>query len=299
MASRRILPKQFFAMAKPRGALIVILVSLIFVFLERNNDNILTNVRATIRSLSLPIVQAAYSPIQYVGSALSDAQSLVGLRGVLAELQRNYQEALAWKVRSQQLIAENHFLRQQLNYKPADMIEFITGRVTFTTGHPHQRSMIINVGTLHGVAKNDPVVAGGVVIGRIIETDQTSSRVLLIHDNSLRIPVITKQSQIQGIVSGYSLSELKLLHVINPDKIKVGEAVYTTGKGGLYAANLYVGKISRIHANVIYVKSGIRVDDIDFVFVLKQQSQAGQTAAVAPDEVAKPTDSQEVSHAHT
>lgn len=298
MASRRILPKQFFAMAKPRGALIVILVSLVFVFLERNNGNILKSVRGTIHSLSLPIVQTAYSPFQYMGAIVTDAQSLVGLRSVLAELQRNYQEALAWKVRSQQLLAENHFLRQQLNYKPAGMLDFITGRVIFTTGHPHQRSMIINVGTSHGVAKNDPVVAGGVVVGRIIETDKNSSRVLLIHDSSLRIPVITKESQIQGIVVGYSLSELKLMHVINPDKIKIGEAIYTTGRGGLYAANLYVGKVSRIHANVIYVMSGIRVDDIDFVFVLKQQTGSeSDTKDMASGIETVPQ--QEVSHAHT
>lgn len=277
MASRRILSKQILSLARPRKAVIIIVCSLFLVFLERNNENILKGVRTTVHNLSLPLIEATYAPFGYLGSLFLQTKSLFEIKQEAKDLQKSYQEALSWKMKSQQLMAENHSLRQQLQYKPQNAIEFVSGRVLFTTGHPHQRSLIINIGKAQGIRKNDPVMSKDAIIGRIIQRGAHSSRVLFITDNSSRIPVITKETQIQGIASGFSQGKLKLMHVLSADKVKVGEPIYTTGKGGIFPDNILIGHIDKLEGNVIYVEPAVRMNDVDFVFVLKQRE--GNTPA--------------------
>ena len=67
---------------------------------------------------------------------------------------------------------------------------------------PYLKSIIINRGSKSGVLKGMPVLDKENLIGRVVETNYLSSRVLLLNDLNSRIPVTFGKDGVQAILKG-------------------------------------------------------------------------------------------------
>ena len=77
------------------------------------------------------------------------------------------------------------------------------------------------------------VMHGNNFIGRIVDVNFFSSRVLLISDLNSKIPVLIEPQGYQAIMSGNGSDTPSLDYLPDNHKIKDGDKVYTSGREGL------------------------------------------------------------------
>lgn len=248
--------------------LMLILVSFVFIFLEKNNPIILSGFRHQLVQGSLPVLNFFYQPFAQAAQLPSKVSKHLTLRDKLREYKRKNKRLLRTNARLSTQLTELRVLSKKLKYKPTTLKLRHTSRVVFTTGQPYQHSLVIRGGAKQGIKMNSSIIYRNYLVGRVIHPAQSSSLVLLIQDTTSRVPVVTEKSGIQGVVSGTGDQSLKLLHVINPKKLKKGEKLFTTGRGGAFSPNLLVGRIAKIKENLVYVKTPVRKNNLDFVFVV-------------------------------
>ena len=81
------------------------------------------------------------------------------------------------------------------------------------------------------------------LVGKVVEVNYLSSRVLLLSDLNSKIPVSVEPNGILSILSGTG-DDYGLIQYSKKDKdIKKKSIIYTSGVGGLFKAGIPVGRI--------------------------------------------------------
>ena len=110
---------------------------------------------------------------------------------------------------------------------------------------PFLRSIIINKGSKNNIKLGMVVLDEGYLVGKIVEVNYFTSRVLLISDINSKIPVSLQPGDIQAIMSGKGKREGVLQYVRVKDLPEIDEEiqVLTSGAGGLFKSGIPIGEI--------------------------------------------------------
>lgn len=111
-----------------------------------------------------------------------------------------------------------------------------------------RRYAVISAGRLQGVAPGMPVRTPLGLVGRVIEVGQSSARVLLISDSESVVPVRRASDGVAAFATGRADGTLtvRLINLgINP--LKVGDALVTSGSGGLYWPGTPIAVVTRLN----------------------------------------------------
>ena len=112
---------------------------------------------------------------------------------------------------------------------------------------PFLRSIVINKGSKNGVKVGMVVYDDIYLVGKVVEVNFLTSRVLLISDLNSKVPITIQPLNIQGIMSGLDkqkgqlqyIKDKKLTNQKNEDLI-----VVTSGTGGIFKSGIPIGKIN-------------------------------------------------------
>ena len=108
---------------------------------------------------------------------------------------------------------------------------------------PFSRTVITNKGSKHNIKLGMVVLDGEYLIGKVVEVNFLTSRILLLSDLNSKIPVSIEPSGIQSILSGTGKDDGKIQYFKKDYIIENNSIVYTSGSGGLFKAGIPVGKI--------------------------------------------------------
>ena len=116
---------------------------------------------------------------------------------------------------------------------------------------PFLRSIIINKGSKNNIKLGMVVLDEGFLVGKIVEVNFFTSRVLLISDINSKIPVSLQPGDIQAIMSGKDKRKGVLQYVKDKNLPKINEEilVLTSGAGGLFKSGIPIGEIN-INENI-------------------------------------------------
>ena len=142
------------------------------------------------------------------------------------------------------IIQENLRLRKMIDEYIYTSEELIA-KVLIDKKSPFLRSIIVNKGTKDNVELGMAVLDGSYLIGKIVETNYSTSRALLISDLNSKIPVTIEPGNIQSILSGTGKSNGKIQYLQNEGLIEKISIVYTSGSGGLFKSGIPIGKINK------------------------------------------------------
>ena len=101
-----------------------------------------------------------------------------------------------------QMKIENERLRRLLRFTEEHNHIQVTARVVGDVSGPYIRSVMINAGSLLGVAAGQAVVSGDGLVGRVIEVGEKTARILLITDINSRIPILSSLTRERAIMAG-------------------------------------------------------------------------------------------------
>ena len=141
------------------------------------------------------------------------------------------------------LEAENKRLKKALGDISSSSEEVIA-KVIIDKQSPFLRSIIINKGSKNEIKKGMAVLSDSYLVGKVVEVNFMTSRVLLLSDLNSKIPVTIEPGGIQSILSGSGVNAGVIQYAKNKMP-KNGEGViYTSGTGGLLKPGIPIGKIN-------------------------------------------------------
>jgi len=158
-----------------------------------------------------------------------------------AELEREMEIARVRLAEADALRQENVRLKALLGLSTDDTPPVAVARLIGSTSSSVRRLGYISAGRNDGVRPGMPVTSPTGLVGRVLETGATSSRVLLLTDSESMVPVRRATDNTVAFAEGRSDGSLRLRLVnlgINP--IKPGDVFVTSGAGGLFRPNIAV-----------------------------------------------------------
>lgn len=209
--------------------------------------------------------QKALSKIFYPGSlfvknlspAFSlDAKSKPELIENVLNLERILESNQAELAKLYSLEEENEKLRQYLKFFKENSYEYILARVLWQENllnfSSSNQNIVINKGENDGLRAGLAVVnEAGVIIGKIIEVSETSSRVCLINNNFCKMAISVNNSNSSvGLAEGDLGLSIKLNFVAQDEKVSVGNMIITSGLEKDIPRGLAVGKINNVEQEV-------------------------------------------------
>jgi rod shape-determining protein MreC len=174
------------------------------------------------------------------------AGAIVGLPGLVGE-------NAALRARVDGLAHENDELRETLSRVPAEASlaraeqqapDGIAATVIGFDPENALQTITIDRGAKDHLAVDDGVITGDGVVGRVVEVDPLSSKVLLVDDPTSRLPALIQRGRWWAIAVG-TLTRVKLRFISQDAKLHVGDPV-VTGEGRSFHAGLLIGRIASV-----------------------------------------------------
>tara|TARA_B100001765_G_scaffold204371_1_gene159882 strand:- start:209 stop:1045 length:837 start_codon:yes stop_codon:yes gene_type:complete len=141
------------------------------------------------------------------------------------------------------LIFENRQLRKLLDEQVASSDNLVSSRVMIDKRSPYLNSFIINGGSNKKIKNGMAVLNGKNFIGRIVDVNYFSSRVLLVSDLNSKIPVVIEPEGYHAILSGTGKAKPVLEFLPENHTAQSGNKVYTSGKEGIFSPGIPIGEI--------------------------------------------------------
>jgi len=122
----------------------------------------------------------------------------------------------------------------------------ILAKVIVDHDSPFSKTIIINKGSKDGLKIGTNIFDRNYLIGRVIETNFKTSRVLLLSDLNSNVPISIVPGDIQAIVVGDGVDSGKIKYIKNNliEEIQDQSIGYTSGTGALFRSGAPVGRVS-------------------------------------------------------
>ena len=133
---------------------------------------------------------------------------------------------------------------------------------------PFLRTIIINKGSSEGIEIGTNIFDKNYLVGRVIEVNYKSSRVLLLSDLNSNVPISITPGNVQAIVAGDGKLSGKIKYIKDNliDNIEDQSTVYTSGTGSIFKSGIPVGKVS-ISEKDFFINFFSDFDQLKYVFV--------------------------------
>lgn len=186
---------------------------------------------------------------------------------------------------NQKLIAENSYLKDMIKEeyvveKARDLqnqnnFDWQIGRIMGMDNQNWVNYIIINIGSDNGIKIDMPVITENkLLIGKVVETDNKFSKISTIFNPSMKVAIKTQESEAFGILSGDYTKNL-VMDLVTKDRIlNQGEVVLTSGKDGIFPANLIIGQLKNFQIKpenlfqIANIKSDLDVYNLDRVLII-------------------------------
>lgn len=203
----------------------------------------LTNfVKYRIADKTVAVSATLSEPVTFVQSQIDRVESLWGVQKKNEMLVAENERLLEWFQTANRLDAENKALRDLLNMKDEEALAFRSGKVLSDTATQYSHTILVQLGKGDGLSKGQGVLSHEGLIGRVIETGNETSRILLMSDVNSRIPVTIDGSSDRAILAGTNNSDPILNHLPESHDVQPGQKVITSGHGGIFPYGVPVGE---------------------------------------------------------
>ena len=124
----------------------------------------------------------------------------------------------------------------------------ILAKIIVDHDSPFLKSIIINKGSKDNIKIGTNIYDQSYLVGRVIEVNYKTSRVLLLSDLNSNIPVTIAPQNIQAIITGTgdNYGEIKYIKDTSVDKFTKESIIYSSGTGAIFKSGTPIGKIKDI-----------------------------------------------------
>lgn len=239
-------------------------------------------------------VMAVLAP--FIHSSAAVEQSVAGVvaspddpKELLRENDRLQIEVDRLRIISQkyaQTLEENNKLRGLIEFKQASPFKMTAARVIKRVSSTWWNSMIIDKGSLDGLATDSPVISASGLIGKTGKLAPHMAEIILLTNEMCRVSarvegILQQEGIIAGERAGLDLRPDLRLRFLNKNiLINPGANVISTGEGGVFPAGLLIGRVKRFEnrdlSGEAIVEPAVDFSLLEHVFVVEMQPAAGK-----------------------
>lgn len=230
-------------MGLPLRLSLYVLLCLVLMTVDARYD-VLRQVRAGLTAVLHPLQTQLARPFHY----LEEAFAFFRVHGeLLREVQRLEAERreLLLKLQDRELLqAENSHLRALLDLDTPPGYHAIAVEIIQALSNPFARKVVVNRGSLQGVAPGWPVVDALGLVGQVTRVYPNSSEVSLITSPEQDVPVQVLRNGLRLLVSGEGQDQLLKVRFLDMHAdLKTGDILVTSGLDGRYPAGIPVARV--------------------------------------------------------
>lgn len=242
---------------KYKERILVIFVSIILLVsigVTNNRDNLSTG-EDIIGNIITPVSKVTFN----IGESISDfIDTLLNFSKIKAENEQlqNYIVQLEDENRDLiNLIGRSEILKSEAEVLKTTSFATLKAQVTAKAPSNWYNSFTIDKGLDDGVKSGDSIIQGVEVednvyqegiIGRVTDLGSNWAKVVSIIDENSNISFIITRSQDGGILKGSIEGELSGYLFDDKADVIVGDTVYTSGLGGVFAEDIYIGEVIEV-----------------------------------------------------
>ena len=275
------------------GGLVVFLLALFLLW--RIDSPRVERFRANLTDRFVPSFDWALLPVTKAIEMVEGFQSYARIYDQNQELRRELRQMKAWKEAALQLEQENAKLLDLNKVRLDPSLAFITGVVLADSGSPFRQSVLLNVGARDGVVDGWATTDGLGLVGRISGVGRDSSRVILLTDSNSHIPITIQPSGQRALLSGDNSAAPLIEFLENPDAVRAGDSVVSSGDGGVFPAGLLVGQVAIGTDRRMRVRLTADYERLEFLRVLRSHANEVITdpgSLIAPAVIGPPAPSE-------
>ena len=221
----------------------LVVLSIIFIFIETIESKPLNYLRSFIKDTIYRSSLVVSAPAKSFSSFSEFISNHINVYNNYAQLKKENEELKNNISSSDFLELENRQLRKLIDEQVSTTTNFASARVMLDKQSPYLNSFIINIGANKNIKNGMAVLHGKNFIGRIVNVNFFSSRVLLVSDLNSRIPVIIDPSTHHAILIGHGKKKPTLDFLPENHNIENGNKIYTSGKEGVFAPGIPIGEV--------------------------------------------------------
>ncbi len=230
-------------------------------------------------NLVTPIQNFCSTAIRYGGNLIKAFTDYEALEQENEKLKNELASAGALIRDAEEYVNENQSLKAMLGIAEAHAdFEFAACLVVGSDQNGYSHTLTLNKGSADGLQKKDLVMTADGVVGYINELGMTWSKVTTVLDSSCEIGAIVTRTQDIGVLDwDYALSEeglLKLAYLDTGVVLTGGDAVETSGVGGVFPKGVLLGRVRELRteshgiSQYAVLEPAVDVDAVSTVFVI-------------------------------
>tara|TARA_B100001057_G_scaffold4595_1_gene4125 strand:- start:737 stop:1957 length:1221 start_codon:yes stop_codon:yes gene_type:complete len=165
---------------------------------------------------------------------------------------------------------ENKELKELINDYVSSS-DKILAKIIVDHDSPFLKSIIINKGSKDNIKIGTNIYDQSYLVGRVIEVNYKTSRVLLLSDLNSNVPVTIAPQNIQAIISGSAdnIGQIKYIKAGLSEKFTEESIAYTSGTGAIFKSGVPIGKLRKLKDEIeptFYVEFYSDFSQLKYVF---------------------------------
>jgi len=221
----------------------LIIFSILFLILGGINFKPINYLKIAIKEIVYRSTFIVSTPENFIKESYLKVQTHLNLYNINKKNELEVANLRAKDLLNEFLVLENKRLKKIVDDYLVES-ESTFAKVLSDKNSPFFKSIIVNKGSKHGINLGSIVMDNGYLVGKIVEVNFTSSRVLLLSDLNSKIPVILEPIGLLSILSGTGEDYGTIQYNKNESIVESDVIIYTSGIGDLFKAGIPVGKIT-------------------------------------------------------
>ena len=230
---------------------VLIVISIILIFIDTIETKPLNYLRFIVKDTIYRGSDIISSPSRVFKNAVNAAQDHINLFSEYNRLKEENAQLKDQVYDPNFLIFENKQLRKLLDEQTASSINLVSSRVMLDKKSPYLNSFVISGGSNRKIKKGMAVLDGKNFIGRIVDVNFFSSRILLVSDLNSKIPAVVEPAGYHAILSGTGKAKPILEFLPENHTVQSGNKVYTSGKEGIFSPGIPIGEVIMDAENIL------------------------------------------------
>ena len=188
--------------------------------------------------------------------------------------------------------SENVRLRGLLGFQQRSPRPLLAAQVVALKPSPHTDTLTLNRGSTQGVHEHSVIVApNGALVGQVLTVSAHSCDVLLLTDAESSVGALVHNHTAQGpigLCQGDGQQRLRVTYLRSDTLLHVGDAVTTSGLGGVFPKALPIGAVQTISVDktrslqTALLRPSADFDHLQEVFVIRDDAPPPDAPSPAP-----------------
>ena len=219
----------------------LILFSIFIIVLGKYNFKGINFLKLSIKEVVYRTTFIVSVPENFVISSYQTINDHFSLYSNYKNLKKDYESLKATKLNADFLKSENEALKSKIDDVSTQSSELLA-KVIIDKKSPFLRSVIVNRGSKDNVILGMAVLDEKFLVGKVVEVNYSTSRVLLLSDLNSKIPVSIEPNGVQSILSGSGSNFGEIQYIKEDYQLDSDFEIFTSGSGGIFRSGIPIGK---------------------------------------------------------